>query len=179
MDSMSSRYALAMFDIAVEKDKLPFVLECAKTFRKLVLSNKELISYFSSRFVTQDEHEKFIDETFVGFDVEFLSLIKIVIKNHRSNYLLDIIDSLISMGNEKLNILEGKIISTIKLDESKINEIEEVLSNKLKQKVELKNDIDESILGGVKVTINDRVFDGSVQSRLTSLKNNLKERRAS
>lgn len=179
MDSLSSRYALAMFDICIEKDKLGFVLECVKTLKNLIIKDKEILSYFSSKFVSLTEKETFIDKTFSLLDEDLRTFLKIIIKNHRSYYLLDILTSFISIGNEKLNILEGNVVTTIKLEEHKIKEIEDALSIKLKQKVELENIVDPKIIGGVKVVINDRVYDGSIKSRLESLKNNLKERRAS
>lgn len=179
MDSMSSRYALALYDISLEKDKLPLVLDNAKLVRLLIKEHKEILSYFSSRFVEFSEKEKFIDETFINIDEDLKIFIKVIIKNHRSNYIDNIFDEFISMGNEKMNILEGNLVSTYELDASKIKEIEDIFSKKLNQKVELKNVIDESLIGGVRVVLNDHVYDGSVKSRLNSLKNNLKERRAS
>lgn len=179
MDSLSSRYALAIYDLSLNKDKLPLVLDNAKIVRTLINEHKEILSYFSSRFVEFADKEKFIDNSFINIDEDLKTFIKVIIKNHRSNYIDNILDEFISMSNAKMNILEGKIVSTIPLNKEKINEIEDVFSNKLNQKVELKNVIDESLIGGIRVILNDHVYDGSVKSRLESLKNNLKERRAS
>ena len=43
----------------------------------------------------------------------------------------------------------------------------------MKRKVELTNSIDPSIIGGIKIVINDTVFDNSVTNRLKSLKQEL------
>ena len=55
--------------------------------------------------------------------------------------------------------------------------ISDAVGKKLNHKIELKNIIDERLIGGVRVVINDHVFDGSVKFKLETLKNNLKERR--
>ena len=75
--------------------------------------------------------------------------------------------------NDKQNILEGTIYSVIELNEDQISRIEQVISKKLDKKVELKNEINSSLIGGVKVVINDMVFDGSITNRIESLKNSL------
>ena len=40
-------------------------------------------------------------------------------------------------------------------------------------KVELVNRINPSLLGGIKVIVHDRIYDGSILSRINSLKKNL------
>ena len=82
------------------------------------------------------------------------------------------------MINEELNIDEGYVYSTEPLDASQIAKIEDAVGKKLGHKVELKNNIDSRLIGGVRVVINDHVYDGSIKFKLETLKNNLKERRS-
>ena len=46
-------------------------------------------------------------------------------------------------------------------------------SLKLNNKVELSNSIDPSLIGGIKIVVNDTVFDNSVSNRLRALKQEL------
>ena len=61
----------------------------------------------------------------------------------------------------------------ILLTEEQIQKIEEKVSSKLNKKVELTNSINPSIIGGVKIVVNDTVFDNSVESRINALKQEL------
>ena len=79
--------------------------------------------------------------------------------------------------NEELNIDDGFLYSTEKLSSNQIERIEEAIGKRLGHKVELKNIIDERLIGGVRVVIHDHVFDGSLNYKIETLKNNLKERR--
>ena len=87
--------------------------------------------------------------------------------------MIEILNDFNTKCNDKQNILEGTIYSVIELNEDQISRIEQVISKKLDKKVELKNEINSSLIGGVKVVINDMVFDGSITNRIESLKNSL------
>ena len=54
-----------------------------------------------------------------------------------------------------------------------ISKLEANITLKLNKNVELTNVIDPSILGGVKIVVNDTVFDNSVANRLQALKQEL------
>ena len=54
--------------------------------------------------------------------------------------------------------------------EEQIKKIQDSISKKLNKSVELKNEININLIGGIKVVINDIVFDGSVSNKIESLK---------
>ena len=54
--------------------------------------------------------------------------------------------------------------------------ISKSISKNIGQQVELKPLIDTRLIGGIKVVVRDRVFDGSILGKLNSLKTNLTER---
>ena len=101
------------------------------------------------------------------------SFIDVIFDNNREKNLIQILNDFNTKCNDKQNILEGIIYSVIELNEEQISRIEQVISKKLDKKVELKNEINSSLIGGVKVVINDMVFDGSITNRIESLKNSL------
>ena len=63
---------------------------------------------------------------------------------------------------------------TNKLEENKIHEIEAALKIKNKVDVELINRIDPSLIGGIKVVIDNHIYDYSIQNELMSMKSQLK-----
>lgn len=59
------------------------------------------------------------------------------------------------------------------MSNEQIEKIQESLSTRLNCKVELTNSLDEKLLGGVKVSIEDKIFDGSIKNKLEKLKESL------
>ena len=82
-------------------------------------------------------------------------------------------DEFIKNCNESLNVKDGIVYSVNPLDQNQMLKIENAISVKLNCKVELVNVIDEKLIGGVKVQVEDKIFDGSIKNRLENLKNTL------
>ena len=82
-----------------------------------------------------------------------------------NSYFQEIVD-------KKDNVIRGEIVTAINF-ESNLSSIEELLSKKLNKNVILNALADESIIGGIKLRIGDRLFDGTVRARLNKLKESL------
>ena len=93
-----------------------------------------------------------------------------VTTNHRANLLIDIFDDFISLVNEERGVLEGLVYSTEKLTEKQLNKLNETISKVESRPTELKNIIDPSLIGGVKVVINDHIYDGSIKHNVEKMK---------
>ena len=64
-----------------------------------------------------------------------------------------------------------KIFKSIR--EMWIKDIEDALTKRLSCQVELTNLLDSRLIGGIKVVIEDKVFDGSIKNKLERLKQSL------
>ena len=173
MDSLFSRYASALFSIAVEEGKIKDYRDEIKMLRKVIIENNDLLHLLSSCFISNEEKENIIDKVFVNQNINVVNFIKVINSNKRINYIIKIFDEFIKTCNEKLNVKEGIIYSTTELTESQITKLEKALSQRLNSQVELTNSIDERLIGGVKIVIEDKVFDGSVKNKLEKLKQSL------
>ncbi|MGM9858988.1 MAG: F0F1 ATP synthase subunit delta [Bacilli bacterium] len=174
MDSLASRYSSALFSIAEEENKIKEYQEACKVFSQCIEENPKYMQIISSYFIKKDEKKQIVNEVVNKFKLPMLtSFVDVVFDNNRENCLLEILSDFNTKCNDKQNILEGIIYSVIELDKNQISRIEEVISKKLGKKVELKNEINSNLIGGVKVVINDTVFDGSITHRIESLKHSL------
>lgn len=173
MDSLFSRYANALFSIALEENKVELYRNEVKVLKNIILENDEILHLLSSCFLQKEEKEKVIDDVFKKQTIHIINFIKVIVNNKRTNCLIKIFDEFIKTCNENLNVKEGIIYSTAKLDAKQVKEIEKALENRLGSQVELINLIDERLIGGVKVVIEDKIFDGSIKNKLEKLKSSL------
>ena len=65
------------------------------------------------------------------------------------------------------------VYSYLPLTNEEVNKIQEAVSKKLNLKILLKNEIDESLMGGVKVVVENHVMDSSIKNRMDLLKQEL------
>lgn len=173
MESVASRYGLALYSLAMDKNKILEWQEEVKELTSILKENTDFIMVLGSSFITLKERLEMVDKSFVGVDEEIIALIKVVMENNRMNMILDIFESFNSYCNEYRGVCEGLVYSTLKLDQKVINQIEEKISKIEHHKVELKNVIDPTLIGGVRVVIHDRIYDGSIKHHLEMMKKDL------
>lgn len=173
MDSLYSRYANGLFSIALEENKVDLYRKRIKMIKNVFEENDDFLHLLSSCFISNEEKDEIIDKVFKSEEEYIRNFIKIIFINKRGNCLIKILNEFIKTCNENLNIKDGVIYSVNKLSNEQIEKIQESLSTRLNCKVELTNSLDEKLLGGVKVSIEDKIFDGSIKNKLEKLKESL------
>lgn len=169
MPLVERRYAQALFELS-GADINGMVHEL-KDFVDAFKSSKELNSYLLDPRVKVDEKQKVIRNVLsdkLGKNV--LNFILLLVEKHRIKELPEIYEQFIHIVNEKSNILEMEIVSAMPLDEDALQRIKDKFRQKYKaSSVKTTETVDSSIIGGVKVTIGDKVYDGSIKGRIESL----------
>lgn len=174
--SIIANYASAFFALAEEEHKEDIYLKDALLIQKIFLENEDLLKLLSNYFIDLKERLSLVDKIFNVLSEEHSrDFLKIIILNHKLNYIDAIIDVFCDLYNAKNNVEKGIVYSTILLTEEEVKKIENIFLVKKSKKVELINKIDKSLLGGIKVVIKDRVYDGSIKNQLAGLKKSLKK----
>lgn len=175
-DSIDNRYALALFSLAKEDNKVNEYQIEIKNINKIFNENVDFLNLLKSEFVSVNKRYEVIDKVLSNYSSTSKNFIKILIQNHRLNNYKSIFTSFNSLCNEENNVMEGIIYSTEVLSEDKINTIAMALSKKNNNRVELINKIDKGLIGGVKVVINNHIYDYSINSELNNMRLKLNRR---
>ena len=173
MENVASRYGLALYSLALEENKIDFWQQDIKTLKGIFIENPDFIMILGSSFISLEERIEILEKSLKGVDKSIVALINVVMENNRTESLLDVFDSFNSYCNQYRGVSEGLIYSTLKLDQTVIDQIEKKISKIEGSKVELKNVIDPSLIGGVKVVIKDRIYDGSIKHNIEMMKKDL------
>ena len=173
MKDISSRYAIALFSLKKEKDTLVESQKEVKELIRIIKDNPEYPLLLSSSNLKKEDRVALVEKAFASIDEDIKNFIKIVVENGRGNYLLDIFQDFSSLVNEYRNIKEGLLYSSEPLNEEQIKKITSSISSVEGCPIELKNVIDPNLIGGVKVVINDHIYDGSIKHHLEQMKNAL------
>lgn len=173
MESVASRYGLALYSLALEENKIDSWQNDVKTLKSIFEENTDFIMILGSSFLSLEERIEILEKTLVGVDESIVALIDVIMENNRTDLILDIFESFNSYCNQYRGVSEGLIYSTLKLDQTVIDQIEKKISKIENNKVELKNVIDPSLIGGVKIVIKDRIYDGSIKHSIEMMKKDL------
>ena len=170
MKEITSRYSEALYSLKRDSSQLEESQLEVKELIKVLKQNPDFIMLLSSSYKDFKEKEEIIDRVFKDVDDDIKTLIKIVTKNHRAQYLVEIFENYNSLVNEYRGVKEGLVYSTEPLSEKQLQKLNETISSLESRPTELKNIIDPSLIGGVKVVINDHIYDGSIKHHLENMK---------
>lgn len=173
MNEIASRYALALFSIAKDENKVVELQKEMKDLEKVFKENQDFLMVLSSSFQTIEERCNLIDKTFLNVDEDIISLFKLIIEHNRVNLIMDLFIDFNTYCNKERGIVEGIIYSVSPLTESIITEIENKIAKLEKTNIELRNVIDPSLIGGVKIQIHDHIYDGSIKNTLENMRKDL------
>lgn len=170
MNEIASRYGLALYSLAQERNEVLSLQQEVKELRKVFKENPDFIVVLNSSFLTVEERNDIIDKTLKGVDIDIVKLIKIIVRNNRANYLLDVLTVFNSYCNESRGVDEGLVYSVIPIEEKTLQQLEKKISQLEGVEVELTNRIDQNLIGGLKVVIRGHIYDGSIKNKLENMK---------
>ena len=173
MNDLTSRYAEALYKVKKDSDTLLETQALVKELIKIIKDNPDFLVLLDSSYLEKEERIAMIDKVFISVDEEVKNLMKIAVENGRGKYLLGILQDFNSLVNEYRGVKEGLVYSAFPLKDAEVDKIASSISKKEKEPVELKNIVDPHLLGGVKVVINDHVYDGSLKHHVENLKSTL------
>ena len=146
MNEIASRYGLALYSIAEDRNEISSLQLEVKELRKVLLENPDFIVLLSNSFLTKEEREQIVDKTLSAFDKDIVTLIKVLINNNRMHYVLEVLEAFNSLCNHARGVEEGLIYSVNPLDEQTLKTLEKKISKLENVEVELTNRIDGSIV---------------------------------
>ncbi|MTI46865.1 F0F1 ATP synthase subunit delta [Sporosalibacterium faouarense] len=170
------RYAQALFEVAIELDKLESFKEEINGVSAVFDSEPKLKTIFEHPKLSKNEKKDIVNSIFKEkISQEVLNLMYIIVDKGRERYINSISKEYTALSNEKQGIIEATAITAVEMDEAEKSKLQENLSKKFSKKVILTNTIDESVIGGVLVRVEDKVIDSSIRGKLDMIEKSLKD----
>lgn len=174
MSAIGERYAESLFDLAIEENKVDKYLEDIKLVDEVLHSDRQIVQFFSHVLVENDVKYQLLEQSFgQNVDKYVLNFLKLLVQSRRIRYIDDIVKCYIDLSNKHLGIEEGVIYSPYEISDKQIKDIEKAISKKENKKVTLQVKIDPTLVGGIKVQISNRVYDGTIKNKVEMLKKEL------
>lgn len=174
MDSVALHYAKALFDIAREEHAVLLYKSIVISLLEAYEEQPEIRQLFGSAFLSKAKKEAQVERLLSVYQVPtFIYFFKVLVKHHRTSDYPKIAKEFVSLANENLGIAEGILYSVTPMSKEEKAKIEASIATRLNKKVELTNLIDTRLLGGVKVVVNDHIFDGTLLNKIEKMKTDL------
>jgi F-type H+-transporting ATPase subunit delta len=170
---ISVRYSRALFQSALDKKIIDKVNE-DMIFISEICKLPETKEFLQSPVIPPSKKSAIFHKMLEG-NVEkiTLSLVDLVVKNGRENYLPAIARVFISETLKYKGITESVLTTAIKVDSKVRKQIIDLISEVFSTKVELEEKIDKDIIGGFILRIDDKYIDASIRNRLRKIRKEL------
>ena len=168
---VNSTYGDALFELAVEENRVDAILEEVTGLDQVLKENKELIRLLTHPEVSKEEKLKLLENIFQGrVSDALMGTLLIVVKNDRSSELPEICSYVIGKIKAYKKIGIAYVTSAIELSNEKKKKIEQkLLSTTEYEQMEMNYKVDAAIIGGLIIRIEDRVVDSSIKGQLSRM----------
>jgi F-type H+-transporting ATPase subunit delta len=173
--AVANRYASALFELAKEQGQIQKVNEELQAVKEVIEKTPEFIQFLVHPKVTKEQKQTFIEQNF-GRVISKTSLhgFLILVDRNRTESLVPMIKKFKELAYAAQNMAEAQVYSAKPLTEKEQEEIAKTFAKKTnKTKLEVSNIVDSDLIGGIKIRIGDRIYDGTVKAQLDRIKRSL------
>ncbi|MCD8018881.1 MAG: F0F1 ATP synthase subunit delta [Clostridiales bacterium] len=172
---VSSTYGDALFELALEENKLDEFFDEIAMSREIFLQNEELLKLLNHPKIVKEEKLAVVEKVFRGqVSDEVLGFLHIIVTKDRYNDITDIFDYFLRRVKRHKGIGEAMVTSAIPLSKEQKAAVEKKLLETTKYtSFEMDYRIDPGIIGGLVIRIDDRVVDSSLKTQIDTLSRQL------
>ncbi|MBQ7636532.1 MAG: ATP synthase F1 subunit delta [Lachnospiraceae bacterium] len=168
---ISNTYAEALFELAVEDNRIDDLYAQIDMLEKLFSENPEFIDLLTHPHITKEEKMEAIEKTLKGrVDDEVVGLLRVVTEKDRASEIGNIFENFRAKVYDLKKIGVVQISSAVGLSEAQKKKIEDKLLKTTGFKsLETHYSVDKDLIGGMVIRIGDRVVDSSVRSKIEKM----------
>ena len=168
---LDRRYALALYEVAEEKNKVEEYLQDLREICDLIDNNKEFHDVIKHPQInTRKKKQTFINIFKGQIDEELLSFLLILIEKDRILFLREKLNEMEKIDLERKNTLKGTIKTAVPLLDSELKQLKDIFEKKYDKNIIFEPVVDRSVLGGVYVRMGNDVIDDTVISKIHEMK---------
>ena len=167
MAQTNREYAEALFMLALEENQVSEYSQALGFVSKAIEESPEYIDFLISPAVPLAERLAAIDEAFGGAVPEHvLSFLKILCENRQAYLLSGCIKEFEKLVQAASNRTTATVYSVVDLSESQKDALCKKLAKISSKEIDLICLKDASLIGGIRVEVDGKIFDGSIKQRL-------------
>ncbi|GKX30603.1 ATP synthase subunit delta [Vallitalea longa] len=171
---VAKRYGTALFELAVETNKIDVVEDQLKSLKEILLTEKEFIRILNHPKVVVENKIAMVENIFDGKIIkDILGLLVIAIRKGRADDLLDIIQYCLDEIDKLNGNAKAYVTSASELTDEQLESIKSKLEETTKKKILLHSNVDESLIGGLVIRIGDRIIDNSIKGKIEAISKEL------
>ena len=175
LQTVARRYGTALADVAIERREEREVQNEVDQWAKMIEAHAQLKEVFANPTIIYDHKRKVLEDLIARTRVRetTASFLRVLLRNQRLSQLRDVAERYGQVLDERGGVVAAHVTTARPIPEELQNTLHDTLASATGRKVRLSFATDETIIGGLVARIGSTIFDGSVQSQLDRLANEM------
>lgn len=172
---IAARYARSLYSRAEDLKALDAVVSDMKQLNLIVAESKDFNVFLQSPLISKELKKNALDKIFSGFHAETRNLFRLMAEKSRESYISAMGNSFLQLYNQNNGITEAVVTTATEIDKDSLLQIENFVKSKTGAgSVEIVTKTDPSIIGGITIMFDGKIYDSSISSQLKKIKKELK-----
>ncbi|GAB3058222.1 ATP synthase F1 subunit delta [Salinicoccus sesuvii] len=177
MANTAQKYSHALFSIVSENGQLEEVKSDFDEVVRSVESTPGFITFMNNPKISRENRRQAVLKAFSDAAAPLKNMLLILSDRNRFDEIESVHAHFIKNYNAHYNQENVVIESVYPLSDEEIESVGKVFIKKTGlSKLLIENRVNESLIGGIRVFIGTKVYDGSISTQLSDLKNRFRER---
>jgi len=172
---VARRYAQAVLELGVEQGTLDRLVEELATLAGAWNTSGDLRDAIENPLVAQEAKKAVVGELCeqVGASPVTRNVVQLLVDRRRAKILPYVAQYVRELADRRKGIIRAEVTTAAPLSDAYYARLQLQLEKMTGQKVVVDKRTDPSLVAGVVTRIGDRIFDGSLRTRLSTLKDSL------
>ncbi|MCF6138902.1 F0F1 ATP synthase subunit delta [Pseudalkalibacillus berkeleyi] len=175
VESVAKRYAAALFEVVRDNGSLDLTEKELRNVQAVIEDNDKLLTILNHPKISVTEKKSLLTKVF-GTEISqpVQSTILLMVDRKREAMISNMVDQYILLANEERGVADATVYSVRILSDEEQQAISKTFAERVNVKeLRVENVIDQDLIGGIKVKIGNRIFDGSVSGKLNRIQRQL------
>jgi F-type H+-transporting ATPase subunit delta len=169
-------YASALFELAQEQNLGDAVHQDLEELAQLVETDAELAGFLENPALGHEDKAAVVTKVFHGKVSDLvLNLLMVLAQRDRLALVRDIRVAYNTLEDRHAGRIPGTLVTAVELSKTEQIRLTEQISRALRKTVVLQYAVDPAIIGGMVLTVEDTLLDGSVRCSLRQLGQQLRQ----
>lgn len=172
---LDKRYAIALYEVAKEKNKVDEYLKDFEEVVNLLKNNEDCKMLIDHPEISTKQKRDIFKKLFEDkIDEGLLTFLLVLIDRGRIKFAEEKLNELKKVHLERNNIIQVEIRTVISLEEDEKKSLTDKLQHKYNKEIILQEKLDSDIIGGIYLKVGNDIIDYTLKSKLYNLREYIK-----
>lgn len=136
--------------------------------------DKELLGFLAHPKMTSGAKREVLANAFTGLSSSVQNTLMLMVERHRTDEVTAMAQEFIELANEENSVADATVYTVNPLTEAEAKAVSSAFAAKIgKRNLRITNITDSNIIGGIKLQIGNRIYDGTISGKLDRLSKQL------